>query len=671
MARCVGKWDWYSQYESDWHRLSLFPFTLDTNCLLEVDEGKVAKNEAALGFLTLVIKKIGGIILDEMDRVSTALENVFKESSNFIIIGLTGRTGSGCSTAAQILSNGTLNLPDPGASHYSGNERRKFRIIKRYIENHWQPFEWLQVRSVITRYLLVLNFSEFTRLVAEVMGESLVDVRAKLADFKSQYNDAHEIVKRHLSLSENTLEEVAEKKRAAFKIYFEWLPSFSDGLREHLKSVSTDTYTKLYQTVGDNIRASGSANDTKFDPNKVFSLSATINKVIKSARFVAHEVGKPCYIVIDAIRNPYEAMFLKERYADFHLVAVNTTNENRLAHLRSSKKFSENQIVDLDSKEYPEKLVGHTKYTSQNIQKCIEVSDIHVNNPRTDQFGHSEFRCQLAWYVSLMMHPGLIMPTSIESGMQIAYSVKHNSGCISRQVGAVVTDANFSVKAVGWNNSAQGQVPCLLRSADDLINGIDEQAYSHYERNDGKFHKILVAKYGDLSGSPKLNGRNLCFCFKDLQNEVEKEKNQVHTRSLHAEENAFLQISKYGGQALQGGVLFTTASPCELCAKKAYQLGIRKVVYIDPYPGIATSHVLSSGDNAPSLELFRGAVGRAFHKLYQPIMPFKDELDMLLAIPKMSNRKDEKIKNLEEENNALKAQIARLKEQLEVSSSRH
>ncbi|WP_235846252.1 deaminase [Morganella psychrotolerans] len=60
-----------------------------------------------------------------------------------------------------------------------------------------------------------------------------------------------------------------------------------------------------------------------------------------------------------------------------------------------------------------------------------------------------------------------------------------------------------------------------------------------------------------------------------------KENNQVHTRSLHAEENAFLQISKYGGTGVQHGSLYTTASPCELCAKKAYQLGIKEIVFID------------------------------------------------------------------------------------------
>ena len=607
---------------------------------------------------------IDGEEMDEIQRVSRALDNVFRETSDFIVIGLTGRTGSGCSTAAQILTGATLSLPEAGTSHYVDNEKRKFKIVKKYIDKKWRPFKWLQIRSVITRYIITLNFAEFTKLVATIVNVEFPRVWDHLLSFRSEYERMHEEVKLHLTAAENTEAAQDEKKLRACKLYLEDLPVFSNKLRDTLQSISKDAYTRVYQTVGDNIRSSGTPHGSKFDPEKVFIFSRTINKIIKSIRYACLKREEPCYVVIDAIRNPYEAIYLKERYADFHLLSVNTSDENRLAHLRKSHKFSDQQIVELDRKEYPEKLTGHHRYTSQNIQKCIEISDIHINNPRVDQYGNSELRCQLAWYVTLMLHPGLITPTSIESGMQIAYSVKQNSGCISRQVGAVVTDASFSVKGVGWNSSPQGQVPCLLRSAEDLLNGDDSAAFSQYERNNEDFRGVLKSKFFELARDEKLDGRSLAFCFKDAQNEVEREKNQVHTRSLHAEENAFLQISKYGGAALQGGVLFTTASPCELCAKKAYQLGLSRIVYIDPYPGIATSHVLSTGDKSPRLELFRGAVGRAFHRLYQPMMPFKDELDMLLSIPKTENKKDNRIKALENENYHLKAELEKLQEEI-------
>jgi len=598
--------------------------------------------------------------MNTKERLSTALDRIFDEAGNFVVVGLTGRTGSGCSTAAGILTTCSLKLPEAGESHYTGNERRKYKIIKKFIDIQWKPFKWIQIRSIITQYILELDFEQFVSLTSSIIDINQGDVLQQLSAFRSSYEEAHSVVAAYLATTENTLEELNKRKESAFHVYMEYLPNFSDRLREQLQALGKDSYTRVYQTAGDNIRCSGKANSSDFDPQKIFALPQTINKIIKSIRHICERRNEPCYIVVDAIRNPYEAIFLRERYADFHLVSINTSNENRLAYLRDSRKFSSSQIKNLDEKEYPKKLDGHHRYTSQNIQKCIEIADIHINNPKTDQHGHSELRCQLAWYVSLMIHPGLVMPTSIESCMQIAYSVKQNSGCISRQVGAVVTDATYSVKSVGWNNTAQGQVPCLLRSADDLIQGIDAAAYSNYERNDARFRSALERKFACACGDPKLSGRSLAFCFKDLQNEVEDEKNQVHTRSLHAEENAFLQISKFGGAPLRDGILFTTASPCELCAKKAYQLGLSQIIYIDPYPGIATSHVLSSGDRAPSLNLFRGAIGRAFYRLYQPVMPYKDELDLLLNIPRYTSTESTKFNKLKQENESLRSEIDRL-----------
>ena len=231
--------------------------------------------------------------------------------------------------------------------------------------------------------------------------------------------------------------------------------------------------------------------------------------------------------------------------------------------------------------------------------------------------------------------------------MQVAYNAKVNSGCISRQVGAIVTDANHSIKAIGWNDVAKNQMPCNLRSLTDLANEKNLDHFSDFEKGlkdnykdgttfDQKIKSIVTGR--DLN--EELEGRNCSFCFKTCHNEFEGNSNQVHTRSLHAEENAMLQITKYGGQGIHDGYLYTTASPCELCSKKAFQLGIRTIYFIDPYPGIATSHILTSGINKtdnPVLLMFRGAVGRGFHKLYESFMAYKDELNIRADIHPKSN----------------------------------
>ena len=41
------------------------------------------------------------------------------------------------------------------------------------------------------------------------------------------------------------------------------------------------------------------------------------------------------------------------------------------------------------------------------------------------------------------------------------------------------------------------------------------------------------------------------------------------------------------------------------------------------------SHIIMGGNNNPTLTLFSGAIGRAFHYLYTPIIAYKDELNTL------------------------------------------
>ncbi|UQV44114.1 hypothetical protein KIV45_19860 [Janthinobacterium lividum] len=337
-------------------------------------------------------------------------------------------------------------------------------------------------------------------------------------------------------------------------------------------------------------------------------------------------------IVIDAIRSPLEAIFFQERYAAFFLVAVSCSDSDRKDRLRKLK-YSESDIKLIDEQEYKSRDINeNTSFSVQDIQACLQRSDIYVSNP-TEKNKVSEFKYlanQIIRFITLMKRPGCITPTALERGMQVAYTAKLHSGCISRQVGAVITDSSFSIQAVGWNDTPYGQVPCLLRNRFDMINGRDQIAYSEYEKTNSDYIAHFsknTEKYIEIK-----SGRNISFCFKSEFNSFKGKDNQVHTRALHAEENAFLQISKYGGRGIKDGFLFTTASPCELCAKKAYQLGIKNIYYIDPYPGIATEHVIQSGYNRPNLVLFSGAIGIAFHRLYTPMVAYKDELNSLKII---------------------------------------
>ena len=571
--------------------------------------------------------------------ISRATEMLFSERKDFIIIGLTGRTGSGCTTVAKLLSQTfeELSPPNPKYNDFNNNEERKYQIVYNFAKQQWKNFKIIALRNIITSFLLEHNFEQFAGFLRQLVGNEKYGllIRVLETEIKDYFDDHHS---RRVKIQEDLKQtEASLDNEELYNFYFTDIPLFTQKLIETLDRIEAGLFTFLYQKIGNNVRTSGKPFESEFNPQNIFRLSQRTNKLIKVLRKQNLKKKGRVLVVIDALRNPYEATFFKDRYSAFYLFSVHTDDEIRIKRL-VNKGFNIGEICALDNQEYPEKQLGINKFASQNIQKCTELADIHLYNPTIGTTDFSFLKKQLVKYISLIMHPGLVTPTHIERCMQIANIAKLNSGCLSRQVGAVATDKDFAIKSVGWNTTPEGQTPCNLRNLCSLLKNDDSEAFSSFELDNDEYSKFLSSKLAGKVDESILNGRILSYCFKDSYNAFDdhkkqlptRSKNQVHTRSLHAEENAFLQLAKYGGDGIKGGILFTTASPCELCSKKSYQLGIKTIYYIDPYPGISADHILKCGKQQPQMKLFYGAKGEAFMKLYTPIIPYKDELYMLL-----------------------------------------
>jgi deoxycytidylate deaminase len=534
----------------------------------------------------------------------------------------THRTGSGCSTAAQTLSKpfGEIALQYGDSTDI---EHRKLAIAIDHSKSQWIPFSTLTVSSVIFSFLL----QESQQDIEIFLGEQKISdaARNEFTDNLTTLlkNESYKSFEKAM-LGTATLEEMA----SAWRFYVQE----AHVLAQQTKKVLGTDYPPLFQKFGDNVRFSGTALDNAVHPDKLFALMARVCILTECA--AAHEgltSQQPTRVVIDAIRNPLELVYLRQHLPGLYVIAITVDDDVRKARLLESG-LSKRDVDRLDEKEYPESkhLQDYSSFVSQNLKDCIQKSDIFVANPGVVAQLSSSVRhmnTQLVRYVALALRPGLITPTRDERCMQIAFVAKLNSGCISRQVGAVVADSGHSIHSIGWNDTPKGQTACLLRDVGSLLGGQDDISFSEFEKTDPKLRSYLDNKFKARDLLQEQKGLSCPFCFKDAYNAITNKNNQIHTRSLHAEENAFLQVAKRGGSGIEGGVLYTTASPCELCSKKAYQLGIKDIVYVDPYPGISTSHVLRSGaaDSQPRLRLFSGAVGHAYHRLYEAILSIKDE----------------------------------------------
>lgn len=587
------------------------------------------------------------------------VKQIYKLRQNFIVIGLTGRTGSGCSTVADILCAEIGSLK---SSHKEFNDSkidndvRKNRIIDKFIRENWKSFTSIKASDVIFFFALLETFEDFMDSLVNPQNlpndksntseQNSSIISAAVENVKERFNEYHALAKGCNDILEkkayfdgegNLIEENFKKCK---DLLFEAIPRFRSEINRALAQTTLRILGSVLQSWGNNIRRYNSIIVPKGGDKQRKApsyLAHKINMFIKAFRAYDKVKHTPTLIVIDALRNPYEVLYFRERYSAFYLMSVNTTEVIRQRKLyEKGYRREEVEIIDHEESAKHDFAEG---YSQIDIDKCIELSDIHLTHDGTGGNRNRNLINQIFKYVALILHPGLVPPSPLERCMQIAYTAKLNSGCLSRQVGAVMTNDSFSVKSIGWNTVAEGQTPCSLRCLHDLACQEDEDAFSNYEKSNPKFKDYalkLDKSYEQEKIKSYLKGLTVSYCFKDIHNTIEPKHlyNQVHTRSLHAEENTFLQLAKFGSVGIKGGLLFTTASCCELCAKKAYQLGIKKIYYIDSYPGISQSHILESGDEdcRPKMILFQGAIGRAYVNLYNPFVPLKDEVEARTTI---------------------------------------
>lgn len=294
-----------------------------------------------------------------------SIEKLYGSDDDFILIGVTGRTGSGCSTVANILNSKEEDLKHSlfQGSHPENNEHRVEKIIFNRFKGSWKPFLLIQVRSIITLMLAESKnetASEYENFIQKhkLKPEKIEDLNSILEKINKEF------------------ENLESTNEGLINFYDNYLPNESKNLKDSLGI----EFTALFQEIGDNIRKSGSPVKSTMEEGNFFKLAERINSIIKDIREYHKNKQQPTFIVIDAIRNPLEAFFFQERYASFYLLAITCNDEERKQRLRNLG-INDKEIETIDEKEYSSHDLDHDEtYTTQDIQACLQRADLYINN---------------------------------------------------------------------------------------------------------------------------------------------------------------------------------------------------------------------------------------------------------------------------------------------------
>jgi len=297
--------------------------------------------------------------------------------------------------------------------------------------------------------------------------------------------------------------------------------------------------------------------------------------------------GRRAYI-LRSLKHPDEVATLRRIYGPaFVLFSVCSPPSARLQTLASRLAESLHQFQSRTA--YPQ---AHTLILrdeseadsfGQNVRKAFPQGDFFVNARSAQQVAEATRRS-----IELLFGNIFHTPSRDEYAMFHAQAAAVRSASLQRQVGAVIATGDGDIVAVGAN-----EVP---KPGGGLYWSGDSPDYRDfvlgYETNDILKHRMLADVINRLKTSGflahELSNLDTNTVVSRIMHLGAMRDAQVLNviefgRCVHAEMAAIVDAARRGSE-VQGGTVYSSTFPCHECARHIVAAGIRRVVYIEPYP---------------------------------------------------------------------------------------
>jgi deoxycytidylate deaminase len=347
-----------------------------------------------------------------------------------------------------------------------------------------------------------------------------------------------------------------------------------------------------------------------------------------------------CFI-IDSVKNKEELELLRELYKDiFYFFSI-------FSPLEECKKNLQNKGLSLDE---VNKMIATDQYENnehgQNVRNTFVEGDFFIRASEKNQLQLSE---KISRYLNIIFESQIITPSPDEIAMYEAQSAAGNSACLSRQVGAAITNDKGEIISRGWNDVPKygGN---LYKEGDSYDNRCKFWGYcSNDKSKDIITDDILQALFNNeyaiknlLGGKEMVKGNEMYNTLTEIVRKNTKIKDLIEfSRAVHAEMHAIIIGSQLAGSKMIGGKLFCTTYPCHNCARHLVVAGIKEIYYIEPYVKSLSIHLhndaltedeadMPEGEKKVKILMYDGVAPRRYLEFFLMTRPRKDKGGMMV-----------------------------------------
>ncbi|WP_236203064.1 anti-phage dCTP deaminase [Pseudomonas protegens] len=285
--------------------------------------------------------------------------------------------------------------------------------------------------------------------------------------------------------------------------------------------------------------------------------------------------------IINSLKHPEEVDLLRKVYGQgFYLFGIHSDPKRRLHYLINDKGLTQSEAVELTKIDEDENITH-----GQRTRDTYHLADFFINLGKNDD----QVKNTLQRFLELILSHPYKNPTFDEFAMFMAFSSSVRSGDLSRQVGAVITK-DRQIIATGANDSPKFGGGLYWAETDESSGTVsDTPQGKDYTRGEDsnkseqtEIINEILSEIGHLKNDQEVPEK----AYKEIQSILEKSRIRDLTefgRVVHAEMEALLSCSRSDISSAASD-LYCTTFPCHNCAKHIIAAGVKRVIYVEPYP---------------------------------------------------------------------------------------
>jgi deoxycytidylate deaminase len=296
---------------------------------------------------------------------------------------------------------------------------------------------------------------------------------------------------------------------------------------------------------------------------------------------------------LHSLKRPEEVKALRRIYGRaFHLIAAFASRDIRVTTFAARISESRHDFDQDKYRKVAEALIKRdemdvTKQFGQDVRDTFPISDVFIDATRRSSVAN-----EIGRFIDLIFGKPFETPTPDELGMYFALAAALRSADLSRQVGAVIMGKPGEIISIGCNDVPKPSGGHYWKGdandARDFVLGYDPSTKIKIEMVSEILH-ILRANNWLASQKTENDVETLVqsAIFGGEDDAILKDAQLMNVlefgRVVHAEMSAITDAARRG-LSVQDATLYCTTFPCHICARHIISSGIKRVVYIEPYP---------------------------------------------------------------------------------------